>query len=193
MKIKTITTGIIITSIIAGVAVAHEGATGIVKQRMDAMSVMGKNIKLLVPMMQGKSNYDAQIVRDAALEIKSHSGETMTKLFPKMDMEMDMTKNVSKAKPVIWQDWDKFSDLSNQLLILTDGLAQAANNGLADKSDANNDAAGSASMMGGSSSMMGGAPKADPTLEELAKMPADSVFKLVTNSCAACHTQFRTD
>ncbi len=187
MKIKTITTGIIIASIIAGVGIAHEGATGIVKERMDAMSIMGKNIKLLVPMMQGKSTYNAQIVRDAALEIKSHSGETMTELFPKMDMEMDMTKNVSKAKSVIWQDWDRFSDLSNQLLILTQGLALAADNGLASKSSASNASPQE------NATMMGGAPKADPTLEELAKMPADSVFKLVTNSCAACHTQFRTD
>jgi cytochrome c556 len=148
---------------------------------------MGKNVKLLVPMMQGKSTYDAEIVKAAALEIKSHSGETMTKLFPKM--EMDMPSNVSKAKPAVWQEWEKFSALSELLYLYTDGLALAAENGL----NSNAPVQDNSNMMGGSSTMMGGTTNAIPTLDELAAMPADSVFKLVSSACSSCHTQFRTD
>ncbi len=187
MNIKTITIGAIIAATLSSVAFTHEGATGIVKERMDTMSIMGKNIKLLVPMMQGKSTYDAEVVKAAALEIKSHSGETMTKLFPKM--EMDMPTNISKAKPAIWQEWEKFSALSDQLYLYTDGLVLAAENGLNNNAPAQDNT----SMMGSSSALMGGTINAIPTLDELSAMSADSVFKLVSNACSSCHTQFRTD
>jgi hypothetical protein len=47
---------------------------------------------------------------------------------------------------------------------------------------------GGASMMGGGS-MMGGSP--DQT--QLSEMPADGVFMMLSQTCSACHTQFRSE
>ena len=64
------------------VALAHSGATGIVKERMDAMSEMGKTIKELATMMRGEKAYDTNIVRTGAALIGKHSGDAMTGLLP---------------------------------------------------------------------------------------------------------------
>ena len=45
-----------------------------------------------------------------------------------------------------------------------------------------------ASMMGGGM-MMGGVPGR----EELSEMPADGVFMMLSQSCSACHTRFRSE
>ena len=42
---------------------AHSGATGIVKERMDAMKDIGRATKLVAAMFQGKQPYDAAAVR----------------------------------------------------------------------------------------------------------------------------------
>ena len=50
---------------------------------------------------------------------------------------------------------------------------------------------GSAGMMGDDAMM--GAATAQLGPEFLAEMPADAVFNLVSQTCAACHTQFRAE
>ncbi len=78
-------TTIVAAVLIAGTAVtafAHSGATGIVKERMDAMLAMGKAVKTVAPMMRGETAYDAETVRDAARLFQQHAGESMTKLVP---------------------------------------------------------------------------------------------------------------
>lgn len=62
---------------------AHSGATGIVKERMDSMSAMGKTVKGLAAMMRGDVDYDANAVRNGAATIRSHAGNALTRLFPK--------------------------------------------------------------------------------------------------------------
>ncbi|MCP4407303.1 MAG: cytochrome c, partial [Gammaproteobacteria bacterium] len=52
-------------------AIAHGGATAIVKERMDAMSAISKAMKTISQMMQGKEPYDAAAVRLNAATIKS--------------------------------------------------------------------------------------------------------------------------
>ncbi|MEZ5877565.1 MAG: cytochrome c [Tepidamorphaceae bacterium] len=63
-------------------AFAHGGATGIVKERMDAMGDMGDVVKRLSAMMRGETAYDADAVKAGAKTIRSHAGSTMTGLFP---------------------------------------------------------------------------------------------------------------
>ena len=60
--------------------------------------------------------------------------------------------------------------------------------------------ADAASMMGGggmmgAGSMMGTGMALEATLgrEELADMPANEVFSLVSNTCSTCHTRFRKE
>ena len=72
-------TTIVAAVLIAGTAVtafAHSGATGIVKERMDAMLAMGKAVKTVAPMMRGETAYDAGTVSDAARLFQQHAGES---------------------------------------------------------------------------------------------------------------------
>ncbi len=175
---------------------AHGGATGIVKERMDAMGMMGKAVKALKAMMQGKAAYDADQVRKQAAVIKQHSGEALTKGFPEGSTQMP-----SEAKNEIWTDWERFSSLSEQLGSYAGALEMAADNGLM-KDAAKGQSMGA--MMGGSAStnmgrdmmgksmgaMMGGGAM---DVAALAKMPADAVFTKMVQVCSACHTDFRLE
>lgn len=188
MKTAKIVMGAIVVSAISATAFAHGGAVGVVKERMDGMSALGKTIKALAPMMRGEGTYDAETVRQGAETIRAHAGESLTKLFPVGSGGMP-----SEAKEIVWQDWEEFSALAEQLHLYSEGLALAAGNGLMMPTETAND---SSSMMGGGSTMMGGtAPMmADAMgLEEISEMPTDGVFAMVSQTCSSCHTKFRAE
>lgn len=200
-------TGLITAALVAGLttaALAHNGATGIVKERMDAMVAMGKAVKQITPMMSGEAPYDAERLRAAARQIETHAGEDMTRLFPEGSGGMP-----SVAKDNIWEEWDAFERLAQELALYAKGLALAADNPPAPATPGTPDAGtmmGSSDMMGGSnmmgaSEMMGGdtmmggdsqTAKDLPIPEDLAELPVDQVFSKVSGTCAACHTRFRT-
>ncbi len=194
--------GTLVTAGIAG-AMAHGGATGIVKERMDAMGEMGDAVKAITEMMRGERDYDAAAVREGSRIIKSHAGESMTKLFPE-----GSTQKPTEARPEIWSNWDEFKTLADQLLTLADGLEQAADNGMmmSNSNDTSTMMGGgnnSSTMGSGSDSMMGGSGMmGDGTMmrggrmmdaKALAQMPADGVFNMMARTCSACHTKFRIE
>ena len=194
---KTIT--VTATILIAGTAVAafaHGGATGTVKERMDAMLVMGEAVKAVAPMMQGETPYDAETVRDAARLFQRHAGESMTKLFPEGTGGMP-----SEAKDEVWTEWDRFAALATQLEEYSEGLERAADNGLGGMNG--NASMGGATMMGGGSmmgsanSMMGGSTMMGGNnmmdAAAIAEMPADAAFAMTTQVCSACHERFRAE
>jgi len=195
MKPKKIVIGAVVVSAIAATAFAHGGATGIVKERMDGMSVLGKTVKTLAPMMRGEGSYDAEAVRQGAQTIRAHAGTSLTKLFPIGSGGMP-----SEAKDAVWQDWEEFSALAEQLHLYSEGLSLAADNGLMMSNEAQADTGsmmgGGSTMMGGGSTMMGGtAPvmASQMGLEELSEMSADGVFAMVSQTCSSCHTKFRAE
>lgn len=175
-----------------GVVLAHGGATGIVKERMDLMASVGKSMKTITEMFQGEKPYDPGTVRDAASLIASHGGEQMTKLFPEGSIQ-----GPSESLPAIWQDWERFSALAGDLTKYANALAEAADNprGGGMGSGMNQGRAGGmgSSPMGRRNPMMGGStsgmPMNDPAA--LAQMAPDAAFARVTQTCSACHTQFR--
>ena len=194
MRAKTWIASVAIASI--GVAAwAHGGATGIVKERMDGMSAMGKAVKELTPMMRGQTTYDADQVRSAADVMVTHAGQQMTRLFPEGTGGM-----LSEALPAVWENWQEFQELAEQLKSYAEGMKLGADNGLA----AGKTQQG-ASMMGGTSNAMmgtgdsakvgmGGAMmvSATPmTAEMFAAMPTDAAFIAVAQTCSACHQKFR--
>lgn len=184
---------------LAVAALAHGGATGIIKQRMDAMSVMSDAVKSLTVMMRGEVPYDADAVSQGASIIKSHAGSVMTALFPP-----DSLDKPSVARPEIWADWDDFEALAMRLSVFADGLERAAGNGLMHQEGSTmgnqgmmgaDSKSGADNMMGsmGSSMMSGGMGGQMPDTAQLAKMPADGVFNMLTRTCSACHTKFRIE
>lgn len=79
---------------ITGAALAHGGATGIVKERMDGMSAMGNAVKVLSEMMRGNVDYDPEVVKENALKIQVHAGEQLSKLFPEGAMAVRRKQNL---------------------------------------------------------------------------------------------------
>lgn len=169
---------------------AHGSATGIVKERMDGMVAMSKATKAITPMMRGNVEYNAEAIRDYARTIEEHAGEAMTKLFPEGSGGMP-----SEAKDDVWTDWEQFEVLAMQLANLGKGLAQAAENGLAEsvsEEGASTNMMGTSGMMG-TGGMMGQTMNGMIDIEMLAQMPADAVFAKVGQACSACHTKFRAE
>lgn len=114
-----------LTMTVSIAAIAHEGAQGIVKERMDGMKAIGQQVKIMVPMMKGTLPYDPATVEESAGIIETHAGEQFTKLFPDGSHEKP-----SEARPDIWEDWSKFTDLASQLERSAAELKTvAANNG----------------------------------------------------------------
>ena len=188
MTIKFFIASTVVASFVAVTAFAHGKATGIVKERMDGMSIMGKAMKTLTPMMRGEVAFDGAVVREMGERIGAHAGTAMTKRFP-----AGSGGKPSEAKDAVWENWEEFSALAEQLHGYSEGLALASYNGLMVPGSAPAD---TGAMMGTGSAMMGGsAPMMDGTLglEALSEMPADGVFALVSQTCSACHTKFRAE
>ncbi|MCZ0812501.1 MAG: c-type cytochrome [Pseudomonadota bacterium] len=178
-------------------AFAHSGATGVVKERMDAMKQMGEAIKRIKPMMSGEVAYDPAAVREAARAIAAESGDAMTRKFPE-----GTTDHPSETLPRTWEEWDRFASLAARLETAAEGLALAAGNGLhgADHMTGGQSDMMGGSMMGGQSGMMGGGMMmGDGTFpermsaEHIGEMPADGAFMMVTQTCSACHDRYRLD
>jgi len=183
----------VVASITAGVALAHSGATGIVKERMDGMAAMQKAVKAVTPIMRGQADYDAEEVRTFAAALEMHSGEAMTKLFPEGSSGMP-----SVAKDEVWSDWEGFEILAMDLEVLAKALAEAADNGLAAQvaGASSGSMMGTGTMMGGNSAMggmMGQSGENMMDAEVLASMPADMLFTRISQTCSACHTKYRAE
>tara|TARA_B100000123_G_scaffold203383_1_gene153179 strand:- start:226 stop:675 length:450 start_codon:yes stop_codon:yes gene_type:complete len=109
-------------------AIAHEGASGVVKERMDGMKAIGQQVKIMVPMMKGTLPYDPAKVAQSAEIIERHAGENFTSLFPE-----GSDGKPSEAHADIWSDWSKFNDLAIELETSASELKTvAANNGSED-------------------------------------------------------------
>lgn len=196
MKTSTLLAGAMAASLAAAAAFAHGGATGVVKQRMDAMVMIRDAMKVLTPMMQGKTPYDAAVVKEQARVIGAHGGDALTDLFPEGSLDKP-----SEARPEIWENWSDFQDLATQLSVYSEGLELAAENGLMMAGESQGDSMMQGGMMGNQSGMMGsqggmmmqGGMSGTPDPEMLAAMPADGVFLRLSQSCSACHTLYRVE
>ena len=182
MKAKFWMTVVAASSVGLG-ALAHSGATGVVKERMDAMDELGEVMKRLTPMMRGQSDYDPNIVRSAADTMIGHAGAQMTELFPQ-----GSNGKPSEALDVIWEDWEEFAALAEALRTSAEGMKLAADNGLARPGDMPG-----SGMMGTGQGMMGGAAAQMMSTEMLAEMPVNAGFMAVTHTCSACHQKFRAE
>ena len=103
--------------------VGHEGATGIVKARMDMMKSLGQSTKILTAMYGEKIPHDPAVVESEARWIASQA-QQMARLFPKGSEDWP-----SEARPEIWLDWAAFQDLAEDLAQKSEQLASRAASG----------------------------------------------------------------
>lgn len=111
----------IAASVVASLTWAHEGATGIVKERMDAMTEMGKQVKEISRRVA--TNRNLASIAESAMRIDA----TATKiplLFP-----AGSGVGVTEATPAIWQRWDEFKTKADALGKEAVALAAAAASG----------------------------------------------------------------
>lgn len=121
---KVLAGAVVALSMVASIAaIAHEGATGVIKERMDGMEAIGQQVKVMVPMMKGTLPYDPEQVAKSATIIENHSGETFTALFPEGSNEKP-----SEALSDIWDEWSKFTELANELNSKAANLKTVAEN-----------------------------------------------------------------
>lgn len=204
----------------AGTVVAHSGATGVVRERMEGMVAMRDTLREVTPMMRGEVPYDAARVAEAGRAIATHAGDEMTRLFPE-----DSAGGVSYAKEAIWLERETFDALAEELRRHAEGLVQAAPNGLK-ASDPHAGMAMGGSMAGHEGMAMPGdapaqaGPGAEYSVAQLlgveprrraeqevpgakaakdegnsapsyATLAAPDVFRRIGETCAACHGRYR--
>lgn len=94
---------------VAGMALAHTGAMGVVKERMDAMSEFGDHMKIVSEMLRGRREIDAEQIVSSGRLINQHASNIGT-LFPE-----GSTDGPSEAAERIWSEWDDFIALAEDL------------------------------------------------------------------------------
>jgi cytochrome c556 len=99
--------------LIAGTAaLAHEGVQNpAVKARMNAMSFIGQNMKLIAGMAKGEVDFEAEVANAALANIAGTAAE-IPNLF-----EAEEEDPKSDAAPEIWLNWDDFTAKADALQI----------------------------------------------------------------------------
>jgi cytochrome c556 len=107
--------------LIDSAALGHEGATGIVKQRMDEMEQIGRAVKRINERLKSKRGL-AEIAKDAG-EIHTAAGRVPT-LFPAGSRD-----GHSDARAAVWERWPEFVAAARSLGAEAEKLAAAAQSG----------------------------------------------------------------
>lgn len=100
----------ILTAAIVSAALAHEGhdhATGVVRERMELMTDMGK--RLLATSKRLRANKELESVTSDAHAILELASRVPT-LFPP-----GSTQAPTAAKPAVWQEWEDFAAKAKNL------------------------------------------------------------------------------
>jgi len=100
----------IVAAAIVSAALAHEGhehATGVVRERMELMTDMGK--RLLTISKRLRANKDFDHIGPDARAIEQLAGR-ITSQFPP-----GSTQSPTAAKPVVWQQWGDFTEKAKKL------------------------------------------------------------------------------
>lgn len=90
-------------------AFAHGGATGVVKERMDAMKAMADHMKTIGAMVKGEARFDGKTAAAAAKAI-ARGGGKIGALFPE-----GSNHPPSEARGLIWREWNNFLRLTSHL------------------------------------------------------------------------------
>lgn len=101
----------------SAITLAHDGATGMVMQRMEAMKEIGQSMKSIAAMVKGDAAFSGETVQASAAVIAGHA-KHMPHMFPEGSLDKP-----TEALPVIWTQWDRFTEIAGKLN--SDALALA--------------------------------------------------------------------
>jgi cytochrome c556 len=123
---KPALTGIAVAVAIGGASslcLAHSGASGVVKERMDLMKDMADSMKAMGAMFKGETAFDPAMVAKQAGFLADHAP-----MIPDMTPE-GSNDHPSEALPAIWQAWDDYVTDSEALAAESAKLVDIVNNG----------------------------------------------------------------
>ena len=123
MLLKPVRLTMLVCLVSATLALAHDGATGVVKERMDLMKRQQDDIKLIGDMAKGKTPFDAAKATEAARDI-SLTAKKIHELFPE-----GSEGEKSDALPAIWKEWDRFTANAEDLDSVASDLATTLDDG----------------------------------------------------------------
>jgi cytochrome c556 len=170
---------LVLVAVGAGAAAA---ASGLVAERRETMKSFAAAARTISDMFAGKQPYDSARFKAAASLIGRGSGTALEAEFP-----ANSIGGGSRAKPEIFAEWPQFALHADQLALLADGLARAAERS---PREIGSDMRMKAGMPMGGSLL---ASRATPLTEtEISSLPAEHVFHLMIEQCTACHAKFRT-
>ncbi|EWY42479.1 cytochrome C [Skermanella stibiiresistens SB22] len=108
---------------LVGAATAHEGATGVVAQRMDVMKQMGQHMKALGAMVTGKTVFDQETAQHLAETMHQHCEHVMHMFPPGSD------GHHSEATPAVWTNREEFDARMRRFDAAVEELMAAAASG----------------------------------------------------------------
>lgn len=111
---------LVLLAMMSAQALAHKGATGVVKGRMEIMDEIGNHMKGMKAMVQRKQPFDAEKMARHAESIRQ-AATNIKKVFPEGSL-----KHPSEALPNVWEDWDEFSSLVDKLITESEKLREIA-------------------------------------------------------------------
>ena len=103
----------------AGVVQA-DNHLGKIKERQEAMKAVGGGIKVIVETAKGQREFDAAVIKSAALTIKMNL-EKARGLFPEDTDEDASVKN--RARPEIWLDEEGFAAAFKKAIAAAENMA----------------------------------------------------------------------
>lgn len=103
---------------------AHEGATGVVKERMDSMKTVARAMKAIKTEIAKGDAFDAGAIAENAGIVQRHSGEALVALFPEGSGHAP-----SEARPEVWSDRATFAELADDMSQLAATLKAEAQAG----------------------------------------------------------------
>ena len=115
--IRLLTTWVLLC--LSTVSFSHEGAEGVVKERMDRFKENKKAMKAIKGNLAG----DTVIIAQKASEIEAWAKD-MVNFFPE-----GSTQPPSEALPAIWKEFDRFTDLARANEKATGNLKNLAQSG----------------------------------------------------------------
>ena len=118
LTISTLLFGVLTTGV-----VAHKGATGVVKERMDQMGTIAKSMKAMGAMFKGADPYDAATVEELSRKIAGFGGDRLIAVFPEGSLD-----HPSEARPEVWSNWARFAELAQGMEVAAINLAEGAGN-----------------------------------------------------------------
>ena len=112
-----------VAALVWGVALAHEGATGIVAERMAAMKNMGRELKAIADLLVGNALFDAEAIAKHAKALHENCHRA-SDLFPPGSSD-----HHSKALSAVWEKPEEFQREMQRLHRATEAFLEESAEG----------------------------------------------------------------